>query len=275
MVGTSEFRVPGNREEFISAVALHDAGWVLHDRAPTVDGKGLPTDVFESPRELGLAVWPGAVSVAAREGPRAELLVSIHVLTLSAYASSESGMNKAGGAGALTAVERFELNKFQHREFERQRRLREVLGLSLELPLTLGLYDPETEDEDGPPPLPPQPPPPPLPVEVLRREQELVEQYRWLQALDLISLAVCCTTVPVARTPEVLSSGREDVWESLRLVRDGADLRVKPWPFRVERIEVAVPYRVVGTGPYRDAEELREAYAAAEREVVRAVVLPG
>ena len=44
--------------------------------------------------------------------------------------------------------ERFEVNKFQHREVERQEQLRRQLGLRTDLPLTHGLAEPQASAED-------------------------------------------------------------------------------------------------------------------------------
>jgi len=260
-VGTSMFELGAmgtRRSEVLSAIHLHDAGWTAHDRFPTVDDRGRPMDVFDSPRSVSLAVWPGAVQEAARSGTYAELLVSIHMLTLSAYATGPGGVNQTA-AETDTLPMRFEMNKFQHKQIERQGCLRAELGLSMEVPLTLGLVDLE-EVESG--------------EEKLACEIDLMRHYRWLAAMDLMSLAICCTEVPVARTEGVLVSSREGQWQPLDLRRDGDDLRVHPWPFRVEEIEVCVAFRAVEGRIYAGNKDLQRAWDEGERGGVVTRITP-
>src|SRR4051794_38556920 len=43
--------------ETIQGVALHDCGWPLHDDRPTLNERGEPLHVFESPVWVGCMVW--------------------------------------------------------------------------------------------------------------------------------------------------------------------------------------------------------------------------
>jgi hypothetical protein len=238
----------GGFESFVRAVSLHDAGWPLHDSAPTLNAQGYPSDVFETTREVAFRVWPGAPEAAKAYGPVAELLTSLHILALSAYATSlTSFQHEKLDVASLPA--RFELNKFQHREIERQERLRRELGLSTEIPLTMGLAD-EHVDE---------------------REDELRAALRWLQAMDLLSLSVCCTKPPQEKSQDVYARPGEE-GEGLRVRREGDDLVVSPWPFGVERIEVEIPAVIVPARRYGSEGELHSEMGRGVRIEIRAVV---
>lgn len=238
----------GGYENFIHAVTLHDAGWPEHDRTPTLSGEGYPSDVFETTPEVATRVWPGAPEAAKPFGPVAELLTSLHVLALSAYATSGTTF-KHEKMDVSSLPVRFEMNKFQHREIERQERLRRELGLSVEMPLTMGLSD---EHQDP-------------------REDELRAAIRWLQALDVMSLAVCCTKAPQSATQDIyLRPGGES--EPLRLRREGDDLLVTPWPFAVERIPLEIPATLVPARSYTSVEDLHAEMARGQRISIASTV---
>src|SRR5205823_9167662 len=97
-------------EETIRAVALHDCGWPLHDDRPTLNKDGLPLDVFETPLDIAIYVWQAGVEAVANENVYTQLLVSLHVLGLSGFAAARQHDRR----------EQFELNKFQHRQIEKQ-----------------------------------------------------------------------------------------------------------------------------------------------------------
>lgn len=246
-LGTMKFRRPEIKwREFVTAVTLHDRGWAMQDAHPTRNRSGLPLDVFETPRDIAVTVWPGAPDAARTDpegGPWAELLVSLHVLSLSAYAVSHEGLNRGerNSRPEDQMRERFLMNKFQHREIERQVRLRTELGLSTDIPLSQGLA------QEG----------------ASQAEDELRRQVRWLQALDQISLGLCCTQPPMTLTVEVHPTPGHP-GESLTLQRDGNDLLVRPWPFAVERIEAHIPARLVEARAYESDGQLHDAYHAAE-----------
>ncbi|HSU66058.1 MAG TPA: DUF3891 family protein, partial [Tepidisphaeraceae bacterium] len=69
--------------ETIQGIALHDCGWPLHDDEPTINPRGLPLHVFETPPEISTVVWSASARRAANKDPYSGLLVSLHVLNLS------------------------------------------------------------------------------------------------------------------------------------------------------------------------------------------------
>lgn len=249
--GNDRFARPEPHEDVIAGVSLHDAGWPLHDDEPTLNPAGLPIDVFESTRPIAFKVWHASADRAYSAGPYADLLVSLHNLSLSVIATTQSaGNHEKFDMSKMT--EQFELNKFQHREIERQERLRKELGMATDRPLKFGLAFAGTDET----------------------EDRLLFNFRLLQAMDMCSLALCCTTPPAGKTPDLLPRVGGSALQ-LSLKRDGNNLMVDPWPFDVERIEVTIPFRRVKATPFATEQEFHSAYAAAPRESLAALVLPG
>jgi len=245
----------GPNQSFIDGVTLHDSGWPLHDDQPTLNRAGEPLDVFETTPAIGLKVWSESVQRAAAASDRAGLLVSLHSLALSIDATTD-GQRKHEKFDLTSPASRFEINKFQHRQVELQESLRKRLGLGTDLPLNQGL----ALSSDLP------------------AEQEIVFQFRLLQAMDALSLAICRTKPPALQIRPVLArpGGRP---LSLRLRRSNDQiLDVSPWPFDVEQIQVEVPFRRLAAEPFSpDAigeKTFREAYGLAQEERFTATISP-
>ena len=126
--GNAKFARPMPLQPVLTAVTMHDQGWPLHDEEPTLNQRGLPLDVFEVPRAIALLVWEASAARAAVVDPYAGLLVSLHSLALSIHAASSS-THKDEKFDVRKMQELFAVNKFQHREVERQEGLRRELGL--------------------------------------------------------------------------------------------------------------------------------------------------
>ncbi len=232
--GNARFAPPNPSADTIAAASLHDCGWPEHDDHPTLNHRHQPTDVFESPLSISLAMWSAGPDRAADRLPYTQLLISLHVLGLSAYASSKP----------RTHQELFELNRFQHRECERQEELRRKLGLSVTTPLYLGLAM-----KDHSPP-----------------ELQLKRNHYIIQAMDRISLALCCDQVPAAQVENMVPRPGEAAI-TLSLTRaDDTTLIVDPWPFDAPSLSVSVPYRAVAARAYANERELQAAYDAAAVE---------
>jgi hypothetical protein len=233
--GNEQFAPPSPGTQTIRAIALHDAGWPLHDDHPMLSEKGLPLDVFEISLSMAIPIWKAAADRAADEHPYTQLLISLHVLGLSGFSARH----------VHTRQEVFELNKFQHREIERQVDLRRQLGLSVDIPLQLGLAMTNgIEEEDR-----------------LRRNHLI------LQAMDRISLALCCTQVLFPSIEGIIPElGGSPV--TLNFVRTSdTSLRVEPWPFLAPAISLQLPQLPLAARAFASVEEFREAYAAAADEI--------
>src|SRR5688572_21284245 len=164
-------------------IAMHDCGWPLHDDAgPTLNPKGQPLDVFESPPHVAAMVWPESARRAAAEDAYAGLLVSLHVLSLSVLATTPTAVvhEKFDLSDSAT---RFEVNKFQQQQIELQEDLRRTPGLRTDEPRRFGL----AERSDDP------------------RERQLTYDFRLLQAMDKLSLNICCTNPPAEMVEPLLT----------------------------------------------------------------------
>ncbi|MGB7157596.1 MAG: DUF3891 family protein [Tepidisphaeraceae bacterium] len=250
--GNDRFARPEPLESTIRGVSHHDCGWPLHDDAPTLNANGMPSDVFETTRPVALRVWTASADRAAAEDPYAGLLTSLHVLSLSVFATSETPFAHEK-FDMDNPQDRFAIIKFQQHEILRQEELRARLGLRTEKPL----------HHSG------------LPREGMQKAEDWLQfNIRMLQAMDAISLVACCTKAPMAQTQDVfLQPNGAKV--KLSLGRLGNDVLVDPWPFAIGEIELEIPAaRLPGT-PYDSDDAFRAAYAAAPAEILKARVLPG
>jgi hypothetical protein len=247
--GNGLFARPQNRHAVLTAINLHDQGWPIHDDEPTLNDRGQPRDVFEMPRDIDLQVWAASADRAAAVDPYAGLLVSLHSLALSAHTTA-SLTAKSGQFDPQKMHEQFALNKFQHREIERQEQLRRELGMDLNVPTKLGLAEPRASET----------------------EDRVLFDFRLLQAMDLISLNLCCSHWPADHADEVFHSPGGDA-VTLKIRRYSAtELTVTPWPFEAQRIDLAVKFRRMRAVAFASVEEFREAYRSAGTEELRVAV---
>jgi hypothetical protein len=243
-IGNDRFAAPDPFEPTVAGITLHDCGWPLHDDVPTLNKRHVPLHVFETPPLLAVRVWAASVDLACQQDPYAGLLVSLHVLRLSDIAVR----NAADPAQrARLPQELFALNKFQHREIERQAELRPRLGLRTDVPLHLGLAGAGAGEAD----------------DRLRFNAKL------LQMMDMVSLALCCSELPFPKidaVPVRPAGGLVTVQFSRQ---EDRTLVVDPWLFKPEEMTFEVPYRSVPAREYADDAEFRSAYAAANSGVLR------
>jgi hypothetical protein len=235
----------------ITGIAMHDAGWPLHDEAPTLNNDHIPIDVFESRREVALKVWTASAQRAAVVDPYAGLLVSLHSLSLSIFASTQTSF-KHEKVDMSDPRTRFDLNKFQHGQIELQEKLRAQLGMRTDLPLRNGLAEDSAD----------------------RGEQQLIFDFRLLQALDKISLAICCTKPPFPKIePLLLKPATQPI--SLSVRRPAADrLMIDPWTFNPAGIQLDIPFKRLPAKRYESEESLHQAYREAKTETFPCSIAP-
>ncbi|MEA2709474.1 MAG: hypothetical protein QOF78_2075 [Phycisphaerales bacterium] len=248
--GNHNFARPEPRESALRGVSLHDCGWPLHDAEPTISKEGKPLDVFESPRDVALGVWTASAEKASAADPYAGLLVSLHVLSLSVFASTQTSFDHEK-FDLSDPAERFAVTKFQHREIERQENLRMVLGLRTDKP---------THHKH--------------PHEVTqKKEDQLTFNFRMLQAMDLISLATCCSKSPADQTQDVLPKPGGTPMR-FSLTRRGKDVIVDPWPFDQPQVELMIPVCRIAGEKYASNDALRAAVSRGSSEVLNCIVMP-
>jgi hypothetical protein len=235
-LGNSEFAAPSPFEITAEGIAHHDCGWPLHDENPTLNKDGLPLHVFEVSAPIATQVWSASVARAMNLGDYQGLLVSLHVLGLSA-------INLAHLANASRA-DQFEINKFQHRQVEIQEDLRRRLGLSTDVPLKLGLAKLGTSAADD----------------------QLLFDFRLLTAMDRVSLSLCTGKLLFPRMEDVHPApGRPPVPIEIGLA-DPATMTLRPWPFDQGEMTFEVPARRVQKEPFASVEEFQAAYRGATPE---------
>jgi hypothetical protein len=240
-IGNAQFLRPEPYELTLTGIAQHDCGWFLHDDRPILSHARLPLDVFETPRQVSHQVWLESARRAENIDPYVGLLVCLHVLGLSALTVSA---NQPARFDVQQLRQQFDLNKFQHAIIERLERLRGTLGFQIDKPLRLGLGDGWTDP----------------------KEQQLAHGFRYLQAMDQLSLAICCTTAPENMTTPLHTRPGSPTLK-LQLHRpDSRTLLVKPWPFDQPSLRFTIPYRPVPDRIYLSDDELHAVYAAAPIE---------
>jgi hypothetical protein len=241
-------------DEAIEGIGLHDCGWPeTHDQRPTLNDRGQPTDVFEISLELGLRIWRESSKRAWQSaGDYQGLLVSLHSLSLSAHAASRTLSGPRPSAPPELKAQ-FDLNKFQHAEIEQQESCRKRLGMRTDLPLTLGL----AADSLDP------------------AEQQLAFDFRWLQAMDQLSLDLCCTHPPFGSIAHVSATRRGNAPLHLTVSRTGpSSACVSPWPFASPRLVVSVPFRRLLAQPMMSQERFVAAYNSAAAETMTLTLDP-
>jgi hypothetical protein len=237
--------------EVVRAIASHDAGWPDADGLPLLNAQHQPIDVFETPLPDALAIWRRSSQRAwASHGDRAGLLVSLHSLALSAAAAGRALQPPVAGPPDFRL--HFQVNKFQHAEVEQQETCRRRLGMRDDIPLTLGLAADSIEPA----------------------EQQLIYDFRWLQAMDMLSLNLCCTTAPFPTLHHVSAKpGGVELRVHVSRVGPGRAL-VRPWVFAVPRVTVAIPFRRLLATAFVTAEAYREALSAAPLEELALELFP-
>lgn len=249
-VGNGLFSPPTPYQETVDGIALHDCGWPLHDDRPTLNPQGQPLHVLESPMSVAIPVWSESVRCASERHPYSGLLVSLHVLALSALAQSR---DQTPHERYKDPRDLFELNKFQHRQVEHQQRLRAALDLRTDVPLRLGLSPPGTG----------------------AREDLLLFDYHLLKAMDRISLDVCSGEDLFQTVEEVYARVGADPL-TLRIGHPAHfELTIDPWPFDRPELSFEVPARRVPAQKYGSEAEFQQHYSRAPAGAVTVTVRGG
>ncbi len=239
--GNSRFNRPNPLAEVVEAVSMHDCGWQDYDRRPTLNPHGQPYDVFETPLGIALRAWSIAGQMLAEAPTYTRLMVSLHVMGLSGFAAQNTRTRRA----------EFEINRFQHAEAERQETLRRQLDMRLDVPLKLGLSV----------------------VPEIAEEEQLRRNHMVLQAMDRLSLAMCCNQTPFSQIEGIVPRDGARAM-TLQFIRTAPwSMKVEPWPFDQEEIRLALKAKAVEAREYQ-AEEFQEAYEEAAEEEIAFVVHP-
>ena len=221
-----------------AAIAHHDDGWSLHDDRPALNDRGLPLNVFEISMGMATKIWSESVERAAAFGSYAKLLVSLHQLALADFATRQS--DSTPHERARNPTERFELNKFQHRQVEIQESLRRELNMRTNLPLKLGLAQPGADAKDD----------------------QLAYDFQLLTLCDRLSLQLCMgePLFPKIEMPRGLSARQLPNLRS-RFV-DEFVVEVTPFPFASGRVASDVPAKRVSATAFESEAQFQRQLAS-------------
>jgi hypothetical protein len=248
-LGGNGFSPPTPRGEVLQAIADHDAGWPLHDDQPTLNDRGQPLHVFEINMALATRIWSASVDRAMSLDPYSALLVSLHQLSLSDYASRQDAVPHER---AKDAREMFELNKFQHRQIEIQEALRHQLKLRTDIPLRLGL------GQEG----------------IDAAEDLLNFNFRLLTLCDRLSLQLCCGKTFFPTIEDVRPGvGAKAVAIQTTFV-DEWTVAMSPWPFACEWIDGQLPARRVPAERFEDVGQFQRTYEQTRLEKLTFTLRP-
>jgi len=246
-------RAPHDRPAFLDAVDRHDVGWDALDEPPRLNARKWPMDVLEAPWQIAVPAWAQTTRLALEgASPRTSLLVSIHTLNLSYDASRVNEGPKRFDISELRRM--FEVNKFQHGQIEIQELLRPELGLSIDQPRRLGL---SMDLRDV-------------------AEQHLANDYRMIQACDLLSYSACVGDVVANPLGPLYAAGPGGEFVSV-LVRKltQTKLTLSPWPFDCGEIRFAVNARRYPAHATRSLPEFQYFYSQAHDEPLTLEIAPG
>ena len=249
--GNEKFVRPQRRESVLTAIGMHDDGWREIDEQLPLDSSRRPLEVLDAPPLIAMRAWSTSADRAAAADAYAGLLVSLHGLALSVKAAMLRPP-PANPSDVQFLTEQFEVNKFLHREIERQEQLRSLVGMRTDLPLTQGLADAGASPQ----------------------EDRLTFDLRVLQTTDAASLLLCgepedrirgIQLQPAPTAPPMAVKFDYD--------RTG-QLRMKPWPFDVRRLEFQLTAKALPRRTFADAEECRAAVEGAESRGITVSIAP-
>jgi len=238
--GGGDFAKPS--PQAIQGIALHDCGWPLHDDRPTINAKGEPLHVFESPVWIGIQVWSASARRAANKDLYAGLLASIHGIHLATFVAQ---FHK-------TQRDLFELNRFQHDQVDLQEQIRRSLGMRTDIPVNHGLAK----------------------AGVSPQEDQLRFDYHLLRALDQVSLSLLCSETLFESIELEPRPGGDPT--RLRLQRPAAfSVALNPYPFATSPLHFSIPCKRMAAGTFSDTGTFRDAFTDAPAEEVEVTVLAG
>jgi Protein of unknown function (DUF3891) len=247
-VGNALFAPPSPFESVVRAISKHDCGWAEADQRPEIDSQGLPGHVFEVDILTAIAAWERSVQTVSAGDAYGGLLVSLHTMSLANHAAAKQPPPE----DELARQGVFRVRRFVHQQIEIQEQIRGRLEMRTDLPLRGGLA------EEGRSP----------------EEDLLRANFFLLEFLDQVSLNLCFGRLVFQRI-EMLYPRPGEGAMAARIGGDAqSGMTLNPWPFNCEKLELDIPARRIGPGPYRSQAMLRDACEKAAKDLVRVVLRP-
>ena len=106
-----------------------------------------------------------------------------------------------------------------------------------------------------------------------KKEDQLTFNFRMLQAMDVISLAACCTKPPSKQTQDVMPQPGAAPMR-FNIERRGKDVIIDPWPFDQPQVELMIPVCRIAGRKYANHDDLRAAVNSGSSEVLTCNVMP-
>jgi len=230
-------------EPYLSSVVaarLHDLAWTTFDEALPCRADGRPYAFSEVARSVSTRLYAQGLDAVQAIDAYAGLLASLH---FSGFFTSHWGWSHRGRPQSLDGDEEDAIRGFLEREDERQRRLRDRLGVDQV------------------------------------RDRQLMCNYLWLQLWDRISLDVCRHgfTGWSADYPATPAGRREDA-ETVRLhveLEPDGVCRLDPYPLLPHPFRARIPAVRVPTALLGDGATLRRAWRAGGADAVEVTFLSG
>ena len=270
--GADGFAAPDPLPAVRLAVHAHDDGWQPVDRHPTLTDDGTPRNFHEQPADRWTRLYRRGIDEVARADRYAGLLVSLHGsgLRRRRYGLSPSWGDTPPAFAAFVRAE-------ERRQQSLAAAMRDDPGDDRVTAGDLRLLDSLHErgrSADGE-----------------ATPSRLWHNYRFLQALDALSLRICGSSFEsaegdsraepfsVQRVPTTLDG--EDVTLRVSPAADShgddeadAVFRVDPYPFAEDAVWTTLRARRLASTTFADDRALREAYHGVETESLTVVLVP-
>lgn len=232
----------------VLAAERHDDGWWRYDHRPHLGDDGRPIDFTDVPDDTWIDLYDRGIASVCALDAYAGLLVSLHGTGLRRrrYGLSPSWPDTPRAFAAF--VERHEA--------EQRRLLEKLFDMGGERVSPADRDALSALHETGEPP-----------AGVTSR---LWTNYVLLQVWDSLSLALCRTTSPPARSTVGPPAGTTALTTPVSLRgHEDSTITIEPYPFDTDPLVVTVDARWVETSGFETETELAEAYGATERRIER------
>lgn len=231
--GNETFLRPEPFESFRLAAAEHDNGWREWDERPRIDPETQhPWQFTALPVAEHLSFYQRGIQEVLEQDLYAGLLVSMHCTGIYAQRyGTDPGLKLARYTPEVEAI----VQGFRERMEEQQKQIRAQLGAGKRF----GAGE----------------------------ERALWANYKCLQMTDRLSLYFCMAP-PVAGTlgPAPLDDVLDAQWQLQP--GEGSRVRITPYPFRRDPLEIRIRARRIPRKKYRDDEEFRETLGQAKEELL-------
>jgi uncharacterized protein DUF3891 len=237
--GATPWEAPQPYDSTVVAARLHDLAWTSFDESLPRRPDGRPYAFNEVERAISTRLYIGGVDAVEAIDGYAGLICSLH---FSGFLTSHWGWQPLGRPSQLEGEEKQVVDAFLAHELDRQRRLRDRLGVDR------------------------------------AQDRQLMCDYFWLQLWDRISLDICRYgfnghAVDYPAVPLGAQPGAPEARLHLEL-QPGGTCRLDPYPLLGDPFRTRVPAVRVPLDVVRDTAKLRPVWAAGGGETIDVTFRP-